>query len=336
MIQLGPYTLQTPYVLAPMAGVSELPFRRLALELGAGLAPTELVSAEGLLRRQPRTLAYLRHDPRLERPFCVQLFGGDPERMAFAAQVAKEQGAQLLDLNMGCPVPKVTKNGAGSALMRDPERAAALVRAVREATGLPVSCKFRSGWDSTALNAPEFAVRLEGAGACALAVHARTRVQGYSGKADWKMIAQVKRAVRVPVIGNGDVCSRADAERMVAETGCDGVMVGRGALGNPWVFRELCGGEPPTPAERLAAVKRHLEEHLALFDQPRNGIRAFRKLLLWYARGLRGASTFRTSVMHLEEPAAVTEAIERYFATAERDGGASGPDEDLDLGAALG
>lgn len=326
-MQLGPYRFEKPLILAPMAAVSEAPYRRLVRELGAALAPTELISAEGLVRRNERTLRYLRHAPALEEPFYVQLFGGDPGRMGEAARIARDHGARLLDVNMGCPVPKVTRNGAGSALMADPRRAAAIVREVGRASGLPVTAKIRSGWDAGSINAVEVARALEEAGAAAIAVHGRTRAQGYAGRADWTVIAQVKQAVGVPVFGNGDVATRADAERMFAQTGCDGVMVGRAALGNPWVFRELRGGPPPTPAERRDTVLRHLEEHLAHWGDPVSGLRAFRRMLLWYGRGLRGAAQFRVGAVRIDSLEDLRAAIEAFFGEAERDGSPAGEPE---------
>lgn len=332
LMQLGPYRLPHPSLLAPMAPASEMPFRRICLELGAGAAPTELVSSEGLSRLQARSLQYLVHDPAVERPFYVQLFGGDPDRMAAAARVVKDRGAEIIDVNMGCPVPKVTRNGSGAALMADPERACAIVRKIREATELPVTAKIRSGWDAKSINAVPFARALEQAGVCAIAVHARTRAQAYSGKADWSVIAAVKQAVKVPVIGNGDVKCRADGERMMAQTGCDAVMVGRAALSNPWIFRELTGGPPPTSEERRALVRRHFDEHLALFDDAGSGVRSFRKPLLYYAHGLRGASHFRVAAMRLEEPDEVRRAVDGYFASAEPDPSAAHQDLEADAG----
>ncbi|MBI5544672.1 MAG: tRNA dihydrouridine synthase DusB [Deltaproteobacteria bacterium] len=333
-MQIGPYRLPTPLLLAPMAGGgSELPFRLFVLEMGAGLASTELVSCEGLVRRQVRTLRFLRHDPARERPFCVQLFGGDPQRMALAARVAQEQGAKIIDVNMGCPVPKVTRNGSGSALMAEPERAAAIVTAIREATDLPVTVKIRSGWDARSLNAVPFALQMERAGACAIAVHPRTRAQAYSGRSDWSVIKAVKEAVRVPVIGNGDVHGKADAERMIGETGCDGVMIGRAALGNPWIFREVLGGPAPTCAERRAGVLRHFEEHLAFVGEPVNGVRSFRQPLLCYARGLRGAAHFRVQATRLDSPDEVRRAIDRFFSEAEPD--RSAPEEEIETDGAF-
>ncbi len=313
-MELGPYSFDSSFFLAPMAGISQMPFRRIVRELGACAAPTELISAEGLIRESKRTLEYLRHDPVTEYPFYVQLFGGEPGKMAQAALVAQKWGARILDINMGCPVPKVTRGGGGAALMSEPERACAIVSQVCQATGLPVTVKIRSGWDSqTSQQAPCFAQNLEQAGACAITIHPRTRAQGYSGRADWSVIRAVKQAVQIPVIGNGDVTCRADGERMRKETGCDGVMVGRGALGNPWIFRELKGGKACTAEERKRVVLRHLEEHVALFSNQSAGVRSFRKLLLWYARGIPGAALWRNSLLTLENMAEVQQAIESFF-----------------------
>jgi nifR3 family TIM-barrel protein len=314
-MQLGPHTLPNPWILAPMAGVSEMPFRSMALELGAGLCPTELVSSAGLVRASARTRKYLRHSA-IERPFCVQLFGGDAAQMSQAAWLAKAAGADILDINMGCPVPKVTRNGAGSALLCDPNRAAEIVRAVAVA-GLPVTAKIRAGWDQSRINAPEVAKALEGAGASAVALHPRTRAQGYSGSADWRLIARVKAAVRIPVVGNGDVKSPADARRMIAETGCDAVMIGRAALGNPWIFRELLGGAPASADERRAMVLRHFHEQIAFVGggtgDELHGVRNFRRHLLWYAHGLRGAAAFRSRAVTLDRADEVIEAVEAFF-----------------------
>ncbi|MHB1845374.1 MAG: tRNA dihydrouridine synthase DusB [Deltaproteobacteria bacterium] len=334
MLRLGPHALKNPWILAPMAGVSELPFRVIAKELGAALCPTELVSSAGLVRASARTKKYLRRDPS-ERPFCVQLFGGDPGQMAEAAAMAREAGADALDINMGCPVPKVTKNGAGSALLCQPERAAEIVRAVGTA-GLPVTVKIRAGWDASRVNAVEVALGLEGAGAAWVAIHARTRAQGYSGRADWSLIGKVKAALRIPVIGNGDVVRPLDARRMMAETGCDAVMIGRGALGNPWIFRELCGGPAPTPEERLALVLRHFDAHLAFVGDLGAGVRQFRKQLLWYAHGLRGASAFRQRAVTLDDPGEVRAAIEAFFGGEGSVCEESGGEQEIDLRGALG
>ncbi len=337
-MRIGPHAFTGDLLLAPMAGVSERPFRLLALELGAALCPTELVSAAGLVRATSRTRKYLRH-AEIERPFCLQLFGGDPDLMARAAVIAREAGADILDVNMGCPVPKVTKGGAGAALLCDPPRAAAVVRAVR-AAGLPVTAKIRSGWDARHPNAIEVARALEDAGVAAIALHPRTRAQGYSGAADWERIAAVKAAVRVPVIGNGDVRSGEDARRMRTETGCDAVMIGRAALGNPWIFREISGGPPPSPEERRALVARHFRDHLAFVAEEgfRSAIpaavRQFRKHLTWYARGLAGAAVFRARAVRIEDPAELLATIDEFFGKSQpaRETG----EPEIDLRGALG
>ncbi len=339
MLRIGPYTLPNPFILAPMAGVSEKPFRVIAFGMGAALCPTELVSAQGLMRTNQRTLKYLRFDPEVERPYSLQIFGGDPEAMVRAALVGKEYGAQLIDINMGCPVKKVTRNGAGSALLCEPDRGATLVREISAATGLPVTCKIRSGWDARSLNYLQVAGKLFEAGCAALAIHPRTREQGYSGRADWGVIADLKRHFpERPIIGNGDVKTVADAHRMLEETRCDFVMIGRGALGNPWIFRELLGGAPPDPEERCAGVLRHFTAHLEFAGEglALMAVRSFRKHLAWYAHGLRGAALFRSEVNLLDSPEQVVEAVRRFFTSAAVDPGGPGEEQDVDYRAALG
>jgi nifR3 family TIM-barrel protein len=337
MPQLGPYSLPNPYILAPMAGVSEMPFRVLAFRMGAALCPTELVSSQGLMRANQRTLKYLRYDAAVEKPYSLQIFGGEPEAMAQAAVVGKAAGAQLIDINMGCPVKKVTKNGAGSALLCEPPRAAAIVRAIREATGLPVTCKIRSGWDTKSRNYLQMAGQLQEAGCAGLAIHPRTRDQGYSGQADWSVIADLKRHFpELPIIGNGDVKTPADARRMLETTGCDFVMIGRAALGNPWLFRELLGGPPATPAERCELVLEHFRAHIAFVGDVLGAVRSFRKHLAWYAHGLYGAAAFRAEVNALDLAEQVEASVRRFFTAAGVD--AAGPDgeQDVDYRAALG
>src|SRR5215475_10137729 len=322
MPAIGPYELPNPYILAPMAGVSEMPFRVLAFKMGAALCPTELVSAQGLFRANSRTLRYLRHDSEVERPYSLQIFGGEPEVMARAALIGKQWGAQIIDINMGCPVKKVTKSGAGSALLCDPPRAAALVRAIQDATGLPVTAKIRSGWDAQHRNYLEMAAALEEAGCVGLAVHPRTRAQGYAGAADWSVIADLRRHVRsMTLIGNGDVKTPADARRMRESTGCDLVMIGRAALGNPWIFRELEGGRAPDSDERCHVVLDHFRAHVAFVGDPLAAVRSFRKHLAWYAHGLRGAAAFRAEVNQLVQPEQVELTVRRFFQQAEADTG---------------
>ncbi|MBX5483274.1 MAG: tRNA dihydrouridine synthase DusB [Myxococcaceae bacterium] len=333
---IGPWTLKNPWMLAPMAGVSEMPFRVIAFRMGAALCPTELVSAQGLMRSTPRTLKYLRHDSEVERPYSLQIFGGEPEVMARSAKVGKEYGAQIIDINMGCPVKKVTKTQAGSALLCDVPRAAEIVKRIIDATGLPVTCKIRSGWDASSKNYLEVANALQEAGCAALAIHPRTRAQGYSGRADWSVIADLKRNItRMPIIGNGDVKTVVDAHRMLRETGCDYVMIGRGALGNPWIFRELTGGAPATPEERRDLVLEHFRAHLQFVGDELNAVRSFRKHLAWYAHGLRGASVFRNQVNTLDTAGDVLRACEAFFGAALIDENDTS-EQELDYRTALG
>jgi nifR3 family TIM-barrel protein len=356
VLPIGPYSLKNRWILAPMAGVSEMPFRVVAFQMGAGLCPTELVSSQGLMRANLRTMRYLRHDTSVEKPYSLQLFGGEPEAMAKAAVTGKELGAQIIDINMGCPVKKVTKTGAGSGLLCNPERAGLIVKLIREATGLPVTAKIRCGWDANQKNFLQMADVLGDAGVVALAMHARTRAQGYSGHADWSLIGELKRHVgaRYPVIGNGDVKTVADAHRMLDETGCDYVMIGRGALGNPWLFRELNGGAKPSPEERRALVQGHFAAHVAFvregfadaaragkFAEPEaaaalNAVKSFRKHLGWYAHGLAGASVFRNEINRIEGITQVQELIESFFGRAETDASAANDEQDLDYRTALG
>ncbi|MEM7403322.1 MAG: tRNA dihydrouridine synthase DusB [Myxococcota bacterium] len=337
MLQIGRHQLSSPYILAPMAGVSEMPFRLLARSFGAALAPTELISAKGLTHGNARTLCYLLHDAQKERPFCVQLFGGTASVMAQAAQECVARGADIIDINMGCPVKKVTKTGSGSALLCDMERAFELVQAICQAVAgrAAVTAKLRAGWDADHINCVEMAQALQQAGCAAVALHARTRAQGYSGHADWNLIAQLKQAVTIPVIGNGDVTCVAHARAMQQQTGCDGVMIGRGAMGNPWIFEHLTQatgcGQPPSGPERLPVVLRHFREHIAFRKQVAaheakagksltqeqivvRAVRAFRNHLVWYSTGLTGASAFRQQVMQLHDVNALQQLVQQFFA----------------------
>lgn len=325
-LSIGPYRIGRPVILAPMAGVSEAPYRVIALEMGAGLAPTELVSAKGLEYANSRTEGYLRHDPSEEPLLSVQVFGGDPDSMAKAAQIAVERGAKILDINMGCPVKKVTRNGAGSALMCDPDRASAIVRAMRRRVGdgIPITAKIRGGWDQNRKNAAEVGRALEDAGLAAIAIHPRTRTQGYTGKADWALIAELVSAVRIPVIANGDIVDAESASAVVELTGCAAVMIGRAALGNPWIFRELaeaCDNRPaparPTAQERCAMIVRHLTEQIEHVGDEDRAVKKFRQHLIWYSRGMRGGAAFREAAMQLSSKDEVIERIESFFMRAE-------------------
>ncbi len=293
-----------------MAGVSEMPFRVIAFEMGAGLATTELISAKGIFHRNARTQQYLRFDPEKEVPYSLQLFGGEELAMCHAAVEAAKLGAQIIDINMGCPVKKVTQTGAGSALLCDTRRAASLVKAMRLAVGdgVPITVKIRTGWDAQNINCLEMGKALEDAGCAAIALHGRTRAQGYSGRADWELIKALKASVQIPIIGNGDVISVEDANLKLQESGCDAIMIGRGALGNPWIFRELLGGARPTAIERRDLIVRHFQQHVEV-----NALRSFRSHLVWYSKGFENAGGFREQVMHLDQEAAVLEAIDAFF-----------------------
>jgi len=255
-VSIGPIVLRSPMILAPLAGYTDLPFRLLCREQGASLCFSEMVSCHGLTYKQKNTID-LMQTVADERPFGVQLFGSDPDHMGEAAAIASSYPIDLIDLNMGCPVRKVTKRGSGCALMKDLRLAQKIIETVCANTTLPVTVKFRSGWTEEQINGPEFAAMAETAGAAAVTIHARTWAQGFGGLADRKIIKAVKEAVRIPVIGNGDILVFADGLQMMAETGCDAVMVGRGALGNPWVFASM--GQPATLLGRLPVILRYLE-----------------------------------------------------------------------------
>jgi tRNA-dihydrouridine synthase B len=278
-----------------------------------------MVSAEALIRSQSRTFGMLATNP-AERPVVFQIFGSRPESMAGAARILSDQPIDCIDINMGCPVPKVLKSGAGSALLRDPGLAKGIMRAVVKASKLPVTVKIRLGWDAKSIIAMELAQAAEAAGVAAVTVHARTKVMGFSGKADWSMIKAVRGSVGIPVIGNGDVHSAVDAKRMLDETGCDGVMIGRAIEGNPWIFREAkryleTGVVPPHPApeEREAVMLRHLNDVVKLLGE-NVGVREMRKHLCWYTKGLQGGAEFRQKVNHLEKVEDVVRSIREFFA----------------------
>jgi tRNA-dihydrouridine synthase B len=305
-------------VLAPMAGVCDAPFRRICKEMGCGLVYTEMISAMALVHDNRRTLEMIQiFDD--ERPVAVQLFGSDPDVMARAAATLERLGADILDINMGCPAPKVVRSGEGAALMCRPGLAWEIVRAVRAACTVPVTVKIRKGWDAETANAVEFAVGCVEAGADAVAVHGRTRAEGYSGAADWSVITRVAQAVPVPVLGNGDVDSPEAAARMLDETGCAAVMVGRGALGNPWIFRRalsyLSTGQllpEPEPCERIAMAMRHLSD-VAAFKGDEAAASQMRKHLAWYVRGLRGAARVREAIMAAPTVSALQGVLAEYL-----------------------
>jgi len=300
-MRIGPLTIDPPLVFAPLAGISNLPLRLLAKAEGCGLVTSEMVSCNGLAHESRRTRELMASDP-AEKPLAVQIFGSDPALMAAAARQVAEAGADLVDINCGCAVRKVVKTGAGVALMRDPAAAGRLLAAVRRAVpGLPLTIKIRSGWEPSGAQALELARRAQDAGVDAITVHPRTAGQGFRGAADWSLIARIKAAVGLPVIGNGDVASAADAGRMLAATGCDGVMVGRAAIGNPFIFREirahLAGGRvaPPGVAERFGVMERYVRESVRQMGE-RQACLMMRSRLGWFVKGLPGAGAFRQAL----------------------------------------
>lgn len=289
-----------PIILAPMAGVTDLPFRLICHELGADYTVSEMVSAKALLYKNQKTYAMLEISPS-EHPVAIQLFGSVPGELAAAAKIVQEHGADIIDFNMGCPVHKIVANGEGSALMKDPDKAYAIMAALVDAVAIPVTVKMRAGWDEDHLNAPELAQLAEKAGVAAVAVHGRTRGQFYSGKADWNIIRQVKDNVSIPVIGNGDIFSAADALTMREQTHCDGIMIARGSQGNPWIFREihaaLKGEAIPsvTLKERFAMVRRHLKDLIA-FKGEKVAIREMRHHGACYFTGLPHSAFYRNKI----------------------------------------
>ena len=318
-MKIGPYSLLSPVYVAPMAGVTDAPFRKIAREFGAGLACTEMISSEALVRGHPESfrLMDLRWD---RRPVSVQLMGGDPGVMAQAARMAAAAGADIIDINMGCPVPKVVKTSGGSSLLRDPDRACRVAEAVVGAVSVPVTVKIRLGWDFATRNYLEMATGLEATGIQGLAVHGRTRSQRYDPSADWLAIAEVKAAVKIPVAGSGDLRTADDAERRRLESGVDAVMLGRGILGNLWLVRQtvarLTTGESIPPLswiEQIALVRRHCDLVLDYYGAER-GPRLLRKFIAWGLRGFRGAARLRTMVQSVSSPADVTVVLDQALA----------------------
>ena len=319
-MRVGPYTLSSPVYVAPMAGVTDAPFRKLAREFGAGLACTEMISSEALVRRHRESfrLMDLSWD---ERPVSVQLMGGDPQVMAEAARMAGEHGADIIDINMGCPVPKVVKTSGGSSLLRDPVRACRVAEAVVRAVPVPVTVKIRLGWDFASRNYRELSTALESTGISGLAVHGRTRSQGYDPSADWEAIAEVKALVRVPVAGSGDLKSADDASRRMRETGVDAVMLGRGILGNLWLVRQtvarLTQGAQIADLDwpgRIALVRRHCELVLEYYGSER-GSRMLRKFIAWGLKGFRGAPRLRTMVQSVSSAEDVDRVLDEALRT---------------------
>ncbi|MBP6628311.1 MAG: tRNA dihydrouridine synthase DusB [Kofleriaceae bacterium] len=322
-IRIGPLVVETPVILAPMAAVTDLPFRTVCEEFGVGLTITEFLSAHALSKGDPKTQGKMTASLG-GRAFGVQIFGREEEPMAQAARMAVAIGASLVDINMGCPAKRVVAGECGSALMREPAMAQRLVRAVVDAVpaGVPVTVKHRAGWNDANRNAPEFACALVEAGAAMITVHGRTRTQGFSGKSDLGIIGQVRAAVpaHIPVVGNGDVVDVAGFQRMRDETGCDAVMIGRGAMGNPWLFaqlREVVAGRPDPGLPTLEQRRDVFRRHVGLIRTYRTGpkvLHEVRKACAWYAKGLYGCNALRVRVWETPTLDALAELLEDYFA----------------------
>ncbi len=317
-MKIGNLELENNVFLAPMAGVTDLPFRILCKEMGCGLVYSEMVSAKGILYDNKNTTELLDIAAE-ERPAAVQLFGSDPEILGAMAKKIEHYPIDLIDVNMGCPAPKIVKNGEGSCLMKTPELVGKIVKSLVESQSKPVTIKFRKGFDDNSINAVEIAKIAEANGAAAVAVHGRTREQYYSGKADWDIIKQVKEAVNIPVIGNGDVFTPQDAKNLLDYTGCDAIMVGRGAQGNPWIFKRILHyletGEllpEPTAEERVEKALRHARM-LIDYKGEYIGVREMRKHMAWYMKGMPGAAELRGKLNYAEGMAELEELLKRYL-----------------------
>ena len=317
MLRIGTLKLKNWLIMAPMSGITNLPFRLITKTMGPGLVTTEMISAMGLIRAHKKTLEYLRSSPD-ERPLAVQIFGSDPDAMARATSLIVEAGADIVDINMGCPARKVIKTGSGGALLRSPDAVKEVVSAVRRSCPLPLTVKIRAGWHPDQPVACETARVIEGCGADAVTIHPRFVSQGFSGKADWKLISRVKEGVKIPVIGNGDVLSPSSALAMKRETGCDGVMIGRGAIGNPWIFKQILGMEkgirvsPPGLAERRAVIMEHFRLLSTVMGDTRAS-RMMRGLLLSYTKGLPYGNRFRATFTGVTDFDTITSAMDGYF-----------------------
>lgn len=319
-MNIGTAVVDNPTVLAPLAGITNLPLRLLVKEAGCGLVCSEMISSNGLVHQSEKTHRLMDSCPE-EKPLSVQIFGSDPGIMAEAAQIVATSGADIVDINFGCSVKKVLKTGSGSALMKTPGLAREVLSAIRKAVDIPVTIKIRSGWDRSGAQALEIAGIAEDCGVDAIAVHPRTAAQGFRGKADWKIIAAVKKQAGIPVLGNGDIQTPEDALRMFAQTGCDGVMIGRAAIGNPWIFEGIQAlienrgpYEEPGLEQRFEGMLRYLRSSVQYFGE-KHACYMMRSRLCWFVKGLRNSSRFREAIKKVSTEKQAADLIQGYQKT---------------------